>query len=92
MTEPSVALLGRLEQAAEDACRRAYEGRADIDGAINWADLHCVEAGYYRTSQGTSGVYVLIEEAAPIQKELSSFIGNDLFAAGWEGVEVRFEW
>lgn len=85
-------LLKQLEADAEGACVRACEAKVDIDGAINWADLHCAEAGYYENSRGDSGLYVVIEEADPHQQQLHEFIRMDLDGAGWEGIEVRFEW
>ena len=92
MTEPTIEMLKQLQRAAEEACARAYEQKHEIDGAINWADLHCAEAGYYRTSNGQDGVYVLIEEADPIQDAFVLFIQTELYAAGWGEIEVRTEW
>jgi hypothetical protein len=85
-------LLKQLEDDVDAACVRACEAEPVINGAVNWADLHCAEAGYYENSHGDSGLYVVIEEAAPDQRDLAEFIRADLCGAGWEGLEIRFEW
>ena len=90
MTE--LASLKELEQCAEAACQAAVVATPRIDGAINWADLHCVEAGHCRTSDGGEYLYVLIEECDPSQRDLHTFISQRLSDAGWQQIDVRFAW
>lgn len=86
------AMLKALEADAEAACVAAQIVTPRIDGAINWADLHCVEAGLCRTSAGDEYLYVCIEECDPHQRALYEFIKGELSGAGWDGVDIRFEW
>lgn len=90
----SPAMRQRLSELTEDTdavLAAAQEKRDEISGAINWADLRCVDAGLNMTLFGT-GLYVLIEEADPNQLKLAEFVAHGLRDRGWEYVEVRFEW
>jgi len=61
-------------------------------GAINWADLSCVEAYYKVDDEGVESYGVVIEEAAPDDRELCALIYAKLCARGYEGVTVETEW
>lgn len=90
----SPALRQRLSELTEDTdavLAEAQKKRDEMNGAINWADLRCVDAGLNMTLFGT-GLYVLIEEADPSQAKLGEFVAHGLRDRGWEYVEVRFEW
>lgn len=64
----------------------------DITGAINWGQLHCVDA--LRCESLNDGVYyeVLIEEAAPDNEKLRSFVREYLKQNGFDNIEVTTEW
>lgn len=85
--------LKRLKAAANDACDLAQQHSKDFPGeAINWGDLGCSEAGYYRTDNGDEGYYVVLEEASPSTSAFRMFIIRELAARDWPNVEVRTEW
>jgi len=65
---------------------------SDIDGAINWADLGCVEASYVLNQEGHTYYSVLIEEADPHNTELQMHIHNEIGKLMDITVEVRTEW
>jgi hypothetical protein len=87
--------LQALGDAAEAACHAAYRRRNVIDGAINWADLHCVsvecgESLYY--GEVTAFRRVWIEEANENNQELKEYIAAYLAQRGFPDIEVRTEW
>lgn len=84
--------LNSLRSCAEDACQAAQERRAEIQGAVNWGDLGCVEARSWRDNYGTEGLTVFVEEADPGSVYLHAFIREYLADRGWAGVEVATEW
>lgn len=83
----------QLEEDVEDILTLAQGRRDDFVGAINWAGLHCAEAGYVVT-KGRRYWRVVIEEAAPEgNADLCAFIYDYLMAAGWPAdLEVSCEW
>lgn len=85
-------ILKSLREDADAACLSAIANKEDIEGAINWADLSCVEARYCENDSGEKYYAVLIEECSPNQNDLYSFISTKLQQAGWDGVEILFEW
>lgn len=85
-------LLQRLREAADAALTEAFAHRDDIGGAVNWADLRCLEARVFTTDDGETGYQVFIEEAAPDAHELQAFVGAKLREAGFPVVEVVTEW
>lgn len=84
--------LIRLQSDANEACRRAIEAKNEIGGAVNWADLCCVDAMKVVNVDGEEWFIVNIEEASPSEHKLYLFISDELRALGWENVEVRLEW
>lgn len=83
--------LSELTEDTDAVLADAQKKRGEMSGAINWADLRCVDAGVNMTLFGT-GLYVLIEEADPAQAKLAEFVAHGLRDRGWECVEIRFEW
>lgn len=84
--------LKRLRNAANNAVERVYRRRDEIGGAVNWADLSCVEAAWVRTDRGDEHAEVLIEEAAPEAVELQRAVKAELAIDGWPDVSARTEW
>lgn len=88
MPVPSPALAKQIEDAANAALKAAYTERDTIEGAINWADLHCIDVW-----QNASGAWMVeIAEASPEAAELQAFVADWLAEAGFGAVEVRTEW
>lgn len=81
--------LVRLREATNEALQWAPN---HVMGAINWANLHCVEARHFRSDDGSTGYEVLIEEASPDSWALQNFVGGHLAQAGFANVEVMTEW
>ena len=84
--------LRKLYEAAEAACAAAFEQRHEINGAINWADLHCVDAEKCESVFGHITYRVWIEECSFDNYKLSCFIKKYLDEAGFAGVETQMEW
>jgi len=84
--------LAELRSCAEDACQAAQEKREAIGGAVNWADLGCVDARKWQDCWGNEGLTVYIEEASESAVNLQSFVSEYLRDRGWRGVEVVTEW
>jgi hypothetical protein len=91
MSDTQIEYLNKLQAAAEKACRKAYRNRELIDGAVNWADLHCHEAKYCIDNHGHSYYEVVIEEASPSSDNLRRFIQEIMDADGFD-VMVSLEW
>lgn len=83
--------MKRLQKACDGAIERAYGTRRDIPGAVNWADLHCLDVEWYETLYGDSGYRVIVEEAAPENPDFQKFIREDIQKFGFD-VEVVTEW
>lgn len=84
--------LTALRRCANDACAHAHNHQDCHLDPINWADLDCIEAGYYINDLGHSGHFILIEEADPSAWRLRQFIASYLAEHGFADVEVRIEW
>jgi hypothetical protein len=82
--------LKRLCQATNEAIEKLQQ--AKIPGAINWADLSCVEASSVTTDEGETYLQVTIEEASPAETGLQAAVAKDLEERGWPGVLVVTEW
>jgi hypothetical protein len=65
------------------------DAKATIDGAINWADLRCVDV---QESLLDDTVTITIEEAAPEASELCQYVAERLRDNGYPGIVVRTEW
>lgn len=95
-----IKLLARLEILAEEACIEAQD--EDIDGAINWGDLHCAGAEICLRSDGSEYINILIEEAAPDAYYLRNFIetymkskmlqDEELSLVNLEELHIETEW
>lgn len=85
--------IDELMAAVEDALTLAQGHKGDFNGAINWADLHCAEAGCMVT-KGQRYLRVVIEEASPSgNADLCRFVYDYLLTAGWpKNLEVACEW
>lgn len=81
-----------IRATAEQACAEAFEHRNDIDGAINWGDLHCAEVGCVIREDGQIYYRVVIEEAAAGSSELIAFIQTEFTKHNFERIEVETEW
>lgn len=88
----SEADLETLKACAETACRLAADHEFFSREAVNWADLHCVEAREWRSDAGDHGLAVYIEEASPGSHQLHQYIAEHLRRHGWQNVEVNIEW
>ncbi len=86
--------LTKLREATKRALKEAAkQPRAKFKGdAINWKDLHCIEAAFWTNDSGTEGHRVLVEEAAPDSWRLGLFVAALLEQAGFPGVEVQCAW
>jgi hypothetical protein len=84
--------LKALKEAAEQACREAFEQRQYIDGAVNWGDLHCCGALKIEDEEGNVYYAVEIEEADPMNPTFAEFIGEHLVEKGFVGIRVNTEW
>jgi hypothetical protein len=86
--------LARLISDTNVAIAAARE--ADIQDAVNWADLKCIGAewatGLHPSGQEYAGYSVVIEEASPGAAKFRIFISEHLAKLGWVGVGVSTEW
>jgi hypothetical protein len=82
--------LKALRETADKACDAAFN--ANLDCCVNWGDFACVGAEHWVDDEGNEGYRVCIEEADPNNREMGEFITEHLVQAGYEGVEVVFEW
>ena len=80
----------QLKKATANAITAAED--AQVEGAINWGSLYCVEAWVMIEAQAGMSGSVLIEEAAPDNYEFQKFIIGYLSERGFRDVGVRTEW
>jgi len=83
---------GALQSAADTALAEAYEVRSTIGGAVNWADLGCVDATWSIDQLGTEYFTIYIEEAAPYEAPLIKFVRERLELRGWHDISIVTEW
>jgi hypothetical protein len=57
------------------------ERQSSIGGAVNWADLRCVDVQVS-----------MIEEASPEAVNLCRFVAEELARRGYDEIAVRTEW
>jgi len=80
-------------EATEKAIDMAIDAYDTFDNAaVNWADLHCIDAQYCVHAEGPDAHVVVIEEASPDNSEFQEFIHEELAHMGFLDVEVRTEW
>ncbi len=92
--------LSKLTADANEAIGRVKEKKVEMGcqgGAVNWADLRCVEAQYVLSyHQGGKELYalyrVVIEEASPSCTPFQSAVRILLRKKGWDKIIVDTEW
>lgn len=89
MAKDIFAELRNLRELVSTLCDDAFG--AGVQGAINWADLECVEASFCININGELGYRVLIEEAAPEEIALHEFILQGLEAYGFDVTRLTIE-
>lgn len=80
------ARASELMDATDRAIKAVKEQR--IPGAVNWADLHCLDA----TIGGEAVLQVTISEVAPEATEFQEAVQSELARQGWPNVKVVTEW
>jgi hypothetical protein len=78
-----------LQSATYEVLSVARAKRDEIDGAINWGDLACVDVS---VSLLDDQVTVWIEEASPDATELHQFVSSALDKMGHSAICVVTEW
>lgn len=68
------------------------QNKSYIDGAVNWADLQCVDVEYCLDTTGDEFYLVTVDEAAPDNPELQLAIIRQLQHVGIRNVRVLTEW
>lgn len=96
----TVPWLEKLRSATNDVLKEAgdlhrLKGRDTPfnSDAVNWGDLHCVNALWYRDADGVEGPIVEIEEASPGGAYfLCEWVSNRLAELGFENVVAKTAW
>ncbi len=84
--------LKELRKTTERIIRQAYEEPNEINGAVNWAHLHCTSAERIEDDSGDVYYRVIIEEASPGGNDnLRQFVAEKLEEAGYYA-DVITEW
>ena len=91
MTDREYSLI-ELKDVANEACKVAIDNADKIGGAVNWADLKCIEAQRYFNDRGEIGYRVLIEEAHPIAEGLLVLLDSVLSNKGFAGIDIELNW
>ena len=78
-----------LQAAVDEILALAVEKKSEIGGAVNWADLLCLDV---EVSLLDDIVTVTVEGAAPEAVELCRFVREELARRGYSGIAVRTEW
>ena len=92
-TQYTLASLQRLRDDTEEILKDLVHNAGDNGyGAVNWADLHCIQARYFYTSDDMEGLSVRIEEASPEAWKLREDVAEALINKGWKNVRVITEW
>lgn len=91
-----VAFLNKLKDAAETACEQACkdvgENESLVHAAVNWADIHCIDAEVYLTAGGQRGLRVLLSEASPSNPQFRQYVADQLRNMDYQDIEVVTEW
>jgi hypothetical protein len=77
-----------LQTAVDEILALAVEKRSEIDGAVNWGSLRCVDV---EMSLLDGVVTVTIEEASPEAVDLQIFVAGELERRGYGSIAVRTE-
>jgi hypothetical protein len=74
-----------LQTTVNGILAQALGERSRIGGAVNWADLRCVDVidGH---------VTVTIEEASPEASDLCRYVAKELARRGYDEIVARTEW
>lgn len=96
----SVAWLQLLRDAADEVVKEAFElhrakGRATpfSTDCVNWGDIGCINASWYRDADGVEGPEILLSEASPGGCYFfCEWVCNRLAERGFEGVTAKTEW
>lgn len=83
--------LKRLRAATEEILLLLKPGDYPNE-AINWADLHCVEARQIINDEGGEYLEVGIQEASPDCGKMPQAVRERLALQGWKDVSVVTEW
>jgi hypothetical protein len=78
-----------LQATVNGILAQAMGERSRIGGAVNWADLRCVDI---EVSLLDGHVTVTIEEASPEAVDLCRHVAKELARRGHDEVAVRTEW
>jgi hypothetical protein len=78
-----------LQTTVNGILAQAMGERSQIAGAVNWADLRCVDV---EMSLIDGHVTVTIEEASPEAVDLCRYVAKELARRGYEEVAVKTEW
>jgi len=87
----TLAQLQELRAATDAAIGALPKSRAKY-GAVNFGDLHCVQAAWVTTDSEEAYAEVEIEEADPAASDFQQAIATELAKAGWADVRVKTEW
>jgi hypothetical protein len=79
----------KLQSVTDEILAQAFEKRSEISGAVNWADLRCVDV---EVSLLDDVVTVTIAEAASEAVDLCRFVSEELARRGYGAIAVRTEW
>ena len=80
-----------MNKVCEEAIKKI--DKSEIQGAINWADLHCVEVIYCIDQKGKESYRFSIEEAAPDNRELHIYLYDYLSSYyNTNNIEINTEW
>lgn len=96
----SVFWLGQLRETANEILEDAYKLHrlkgADTPfgtDAVNWGDLRCINACWYRDADGTEGPAIELSEASPGGAPvLCEWVCNRLAERGFENVTASTGW
>lgn len=95
----SVFWLGQLRETANGIIKEAYvlhrgNERSPFTGdCVNWGDIRCINACWYRDADGTEGPTIELSEASPGGAPvLCEWVCNRLAERGFENVTASTEW
>lgn len=81
-----------LDRLKEETNAILADACGQVDDAVNWGDLRCIDAQHVITADGEEYDRVIISEAAPDAVRLHGFVRRQLEERGFGGVEVSTEW
>lgn len=96
----SIRWLNHLRNAADELCKEAFElhrmkGKDTpfASDALNWGDIHCIQAIWYRDADGAEGPIIELSEASPGGAYFfCEWICNRLRDVGFDNVTASTEW